>query len=96
MIARTAERAQERVRDLAGRGLDVGSLWEEVADIVAPLVPHEGGTCFYTLDPASLLVTSHANREMPVLPPEWLRIEYAAGDNPHRSEERRVGKECRL
>jgi DNA-binding CsgD family transcriptional regulator len=72
----------DRIDDLVGHALDVSTYWHEVSDIVAPLVPHQGGTCCYTLDPASLLITSHVNREMPVLPPEFLHLEYS-GDSPH-------------
>src|SRR5665809_3886 len=38
------------------------------------------GPCWYTLDPASLLITSHFNDHMPVLPPEALALEYYGDD----------------
>jgi DNA-binding CsgD family transcriptional regulator len=38
------------------------------------------GPCWYTVDPASLLVTSHFNPAMPELPPEWLELEYYGED----------------
>ena len=40
------------------------------------------GLCWFTLDPASLLITSHWNAAMPELPPEMLAAEYA-GDDVH-------------
>ena len=76
------QRALDRLEELAGRGLDLTAFWHEVSDVITPLVPHDGGTCCYTLDPASLLITSHVNREMPVLPREFLEIEYGPGA-PH-------------
>jgi DNA-binding CsgD family transcriptional regulator len=36
--------------------------------------------CWYTLDPASLLVTSHYQAELDELPPEWLAHEYYEDD----------------
>jgi len=38
------------------------------------------GFCWYTLDPASLLITSHFNDYMPELPPESLAHEYYEDD----------------
>ncbi len=38
------------------------------------------GPCWYTLDPASLLITSHFNEYMPVLPPDALAQEYYDDD----------------
>jgi DNA-binding CsgD family transcriptional regulator len=43
-------------------------------------VPYYQAPCWFTLDPASLLVTSHFNEEMPELPPEWLAEEYYGDD----------------
>jgi DNA-binding CsgD family transcriptional regulator len=74
------ERAHERIASLAGQGLDLVSLWQESSAIVEPVVPHFMGACWYTLDPASLLITSHFNPQMPVLPPEALALEYYTED----------------
>ncbi|CAN5220900.1 hypothetical protein BH24ACT12_BH24ACT12_15500 [soil metagenome] len=38
------------------------------------------GACWYTLDPASLLITSHFNEGMPEFPAEWLAHEYYGDD----------------
>src|SRR5688572_33024380 len=74
------ERARERLADLAGQGLDQPTLWRESSEILAPAVPHYMSPCWYTLDPASLLVTSHFQSELPELPPEWLAQEYYEDD----------------
>ena len=74
------ERAQERIVALAGEGRDVVSLWRDAGEIIMPVVPHYGGACWYTLDPASLLITSHFNEDMPQLPPEMLAHEYYEDD----------------
>jgi len=53
------QRARDKIARLAGEGLDLVSFWRESTDAVASVVPHYMGPCWYTLDPASLLVTSH-------------------------------------
>jgi DNA-binding CsgD family transcriptional regulator len=74
------ERAQDRIAALPGAGLDLVTLWREAGAIIQPLVPHFGAACWYTLDPASLLITSHFNEDMPVFPAEALAHEYYEDD----------------
>ncbi|MDX6554087.1 MAG: hypothetical protein QOD86_282 [Miltoncostaeaceae bacterium] len=73
-------RAMDRVNALTGRGLDLITLWREAEEVIAPVVPHYMGTCWFTLDPASLLITSHYNPFMPELPEDALALEYYADD----------------
>ncbi|MBA2643929.1 MAG: LuxR family transcriptional regulator [Solirubrobacterales bacterium] len=80
MTAYARERAHERIAALAGEGLDLVSFWREATEIIEPVVPHYMGPCWYTLDPASLLITSHFNDYMSVLPPESLALEYYEDD----------------
>ncbi len=80
MTTYARERAQDRITELAGHGLDLVSFWRETTALIAQVVPHYMGPCWYTLDPASLLVTSHFNEYMPVLPPAALAHEYYADD----------------
>jgi DNA-binding CsgD family transcriptional regulator len=74
------ERARERLAGLAGQGLDLPTLWRESTEVLATAVPHYMSPCWYTLDPASLLVTSHYQAELAELPPEWLAQEYYEDD----------------
>jgi DNA-binding CsgD family transcriptional regulator len=75
------ERARERIVGLAGQGLDLVTFWREAGDAVATVVPHYLTPCWFTLDPASLLVTSHYDHGLiPELPPEWLAHEYYQDD----------------
>jgi len=73
------ETAHARIVALAGRGLDLTTLWREATAIIAPVIPNMG-PCWYTLDPASLLITSHFNEDMPLIPPEMLAAEYYDDD----------------
>jgi DNA-binding CsgD family transcriptional regulator len=74
------ERAAERITELARRGLDLPTFWRESTEAVASAVPHYLSPCWFTLDPASLLVTSHYQAELPELPPEWMAHEYYEED----------------
>ena len=74
------ERACDRIAALATHGLDLVSFWREATVVIEPVVPHYLGACWYTIDPASLLITSHFNESMPELPPEWLEYEYYEDD----------------
>jgi DNA-binding CsgD family transcriptional regulator len=80
MSADGQQRAADRIRDLADRGLDLVSFWQACAEILAVQVPHLGSPCWYSLDPASLLITSHVQAGLPELPAEWLEQEYLADD----------------
>ena len=73
-------RARERIADLAGAGHDLVTFWTEAAEALAPAVPCHLTACFYTLDPASLLVTSHYQDGLPEIPAEWLAEEYLGDD----------------
>jgi DNA-binding CsgD family transcriptional regulator len=72
--------AKDRVAELAGRGLDLAAFWCEATEIIAPAVPFYVTPCFYTLDPLSLLATSHYHEGLPEIPREWLALEYYEDD----------------
>ena len=71
------ERALDRIRSLAGDGHDLVTLWSEATEILNPVLPNFQGPCWFTLDPASLLITSHFNPMLrEELPREMLEFEY--------------------
>ena len=74
------QRARDRIARLACQGLDLPAFWRASAEVVARVVPHYSSPCWHTLDPASLLVTSHYQTELPELPAEWLAHEYFEDD----------------
>jgi DNA-binding CsgD family transcriptional regulator len=77
---RATTRARGRIADLAGAGHDLVTFWREAAEVLARAVPCHLTACFYTLDPASLLVTSHYQDGLPEIPAEWLAEEYLGDD----------------
>jgi DNA-binding CsgD family transcriptional regulator len=81
--AYTRERARDRLVSLSAKGLDLVTLWDECREVLSPAVPHYLTACWFTLDPATLLVTSHYDHGlMPHFPPDWLTHEYY-GDDVH-------------
>jgi DNA-binding CsgD family transcriptional regulator len=74
------QRASDKIARLAGQGLDLVSFWRASTEALARAVPHDAAPCWFTLDPASLLVTSHFDEGVPELPPQWLIHEYYQDD----------------
>ena len=74
------ERAAERIAELSARGYDLVTFWRECTEFLEAAVPHYDKPCWYTLDPASLLITSHYHDGLPEYPPKILRHEYYGDD----------------
>lgn len=74
------QRGLERIAELSIHGDDVVKFWREATDVLARAVPFYSAPCFYTLDPASLLATSHHHEGLPEIPAEWLALEYSEED----------------
>jgi DNA-binding CsgD family transcriptional regulator len=74
------QRAPDRIAELAARGLDLVTFWRDATEVLRCAVPFYETPCWYTLDPASLLVTSHFHEGLDELPPEWLAHEYYEDD----------------
>jgi DNA-binding CsgD family transcriptional regulator len=70
------ERAVARIAELATGGRDLVTLWQESTEILKPVIPHYWNPCWYTLDPASLLITSHFQEGMPEFPKEYFTYHY--------------------
>ena len=87
----TRERAHRRIAELAGAGLDLATFWRECTEPIATAVPHYLAPCWFTLDPASLLVTSHTQEGLPEIPHEWLAMEYYEDDYNKMADVARSG-----
>lgn len=80
MTLDATEKARERIGRLAIAGLDVETFWRGSSEAIASVVPHYIAPCWFTFDPASLLVTSHFQEGLPEIPHEWLAMEYEEDD----------------
>jgi DNA-binding CsgD family transcriptional regulator len=76
----TAARALDKLERLSARPRSLVSLWDDATVVLKEVVPHYTWPCYFTLDPASLLITSHYNPFMPELPRESLAMEYYQDD----------------
>jgi DNA-binding CsgD family transcriptional regulator len=74
------ERAAERIAELSARGHDLVTFWRECTEVLEAAVHHYDKPCWYTLDPTSLLITSHYHDGLPEYPPKMLRHEYYGED----------------
>src|SRR3954452_7314306 len=80
MTARGRERSIDRIMELSVRAHDLVTFWREATDVLRPVVPHYMSPCWYTLDPASLLITSHFQEEIDEFPAEFLAAEFDESD----------------
>jgi DNA-binding CsgD family transcriptional regulator len=80
MRADAMERAVDKLAKLAGQGLGLVPLWREATEVIANAVRHYAAPCWYTFDPASLMVTSHFHEGLAELPRQWLATEYCEDD----------------
>jgi DNA-binding CsgD family transcriptional regulator len=80
MTADARQRSIDKIARLSGEPRDLASYWRECTEVVAAVIPHYWTPCWYSLDPASLLVTSHFHEGMATFPAEWLAHEYYGDD----------------
>ena len=73
-------RVVDKLESVASAGSDLVSLWRATGPLLEEAVPHFAAACFFTVDPSSLLATSHFQEGLPEIPGEWLGREYAEGD----------------
>jgi DNA-binding CsgD family transcriptional regulator len=74
------QRAAERIAELSTRGHDLVTFWRECTEALQGPIPHYDKPCWYTLDPESLLITSHYHDGLPEYPAKMLRHEYYGDD----------------
>jgi DNA-binding CsgD family transcriptional regulator len=74
------KRALDKIAWLAAEAEDLVSFWHACTAVLAETVPHYWTPCWYTLDPASLLITSHVHDGLAEFPAERLTYEYYGED----------------
>jgi hypothetical protein len=81
--SKLVDRAVDKIAGLAHEADDLVSFWRASTEVLASTVPYYWTPCWYTLDPASLLITSHFHEGLAEFPAEWLAHEYY-GDDVHK------------
>lgn len=74
------ERALEKIAQVSAEGRHLVDFWRACTEPIADAIPHYWAPCFFTLDPTSLLLTSHFDEGVPRMPAEWLEREYVDDD----------------
>ena len=77
----STQRVLGRLQDAARAGCDLVTLWRTVTPVLQHALPHAHSPCFFTVDPESIIVTSHFQEGLPEIPTEWLAREYTAPDH---------------
>src|SRR5688572_33434516 len=72
--------ALDKVARLAQEADGLVPFWQAATEVLVATVPYYWTPCWYTLDPASLLITSHYHFGMAEFPAEWLQHEYYGDD----------------
>ena len=83
MSSEVRTRAVDRVARLAGQSTDLVTFWRSCTEVITTVVPHYWTPCFFTFDPASLLVTSHFHEGFDEFPADALANEYY-GEDVHK------------
>lgn len=77
------ERAIDKIASLTVTPTDLASFWRSCTEVISTVVPHYWTPCFFTLDPASLLITSHFHEGLDEFPADMLAHEYY-GEDVHK------------
>ncbi|WP_308114820.1 helix-turn-helix transcriptional regulator [Rhodococcus opacus] len=72
--------AADKIARVCAAPCGLVALWQDASDIVAGVVPYFWTPCWFTVDPLSLLMTSHYHFGMDEFPNEWLAAEYYEDD----------------
>jgi DNA-binding CsgD family transcriptional regulator len=70
----------DRVARLAAGATDLVAFWRAAGEVIGSRVPHYWAPCWFTLDPESLLMTSHFHDGLEEFPAAWLEAEYLTDD----------------
>ena len=74
------DRAVDKIARLSTEADDLVAFWQASTEVLASTLPYYWTPCWYTLDPASLLITSHFHDGLAEFPAEWLAAEYYGDD----------------
>lgn len=62
--AEVVERAHTELVRLAHQGLDLLTFFQKTEEQLRRVIAYEGAACFFTIDPATLLLTGHINEDL--------------------------------
>lgn len=81
------ERAHREISRLAHRGLDLITFLGEVEEQFRRVVEFEGAACFFTIDPATSLLTGHINSDLARDDARRRAVNLGVANNEYRDED---------
>jgi hypothetical protein len=81
-----AERALHKLALLSTEATNLVPFWQACTEVLAEAVPHYLAPCWFTLDPASLLITSNFHFGLVEFPAQMLTHEYYGEDVYHLAD----------
>ncbi len=82
--------AEDKLARLARDSTDTVAFWKAASEVLDGTVPFDFHPCWFTVDPATLLLTGHLNEGLDRTPPEIAQAWYAEGDVNSPTELARV------
>ncbi len=72
--------AEGKIEQLARDSSDAAAFWRDATAVLRDVLPFDFHPCWFTIDPATLLVTGHVNEGLERTPPEIAHAWYAEAD----------------
>lgn len=82
-----AERAHEEVVKLAHQGLDLIAFLQKAEEQLQRVLAYEGAACFFTIDPGTLLLTGHVNRDLDQDDERRRTVNLGVANNEYRQDD---------
>lgn len=79
-LDRARELAGDKLERLARDSTETVSFWREATDVLRGVIPFDFHPCWFTVDPSTMLITSHVNDGLGYTPKEIATAWYAEGD----------------
>ncbi len=72
--------AEHKLERLARNSTDTVTFWKEATGVLQGIIPFDFHPCWFTVDPATLLITGHLNEGLDRTPPQIAQAWYGEGD----------------
>lgn len=82
-----ADRAHQEVVRLAHQGLDLFTFLHRTEEQLRRTVDYHGAACFFTIDPATLLITGHINEDLALDDERRRAVNLGVANNEYRADD---------
>lgn len=81
------DRAHQEIVRLAHQGLDLRTFLDKTDEQLLRVLSYEGAACFFTIDPVTLLLTGHINRDLADDDERRRAVNLGVANNEYREED---------